>query len=315
MRFLLKNIALVFTAFAFAGCAEMNVASHFYKKSTNKPAAYYAPAIKGDRKIGKPYAVLGKTYYPISNSEGFKQKGIASWYGKDFHRKKTANGERYNMHAMTAAHPILPLPTWVRVTNLENGKSVVVRVNDRGPFLHGRVIDLSYRAAHAIDMAKQGTAPVLVEALPTDGSLLRSAGRGEFYPANKVSSHGVSAPEEPVIPKYRGFTNRVSQIPKVKPVEVIEEQPKGSHFTSKTQKLTNTRIFVQVGAFGSLENAEKQVTELKDVYENTKIMLTERSGQTLYRVRIGPYTVVADADEVLSQVVRQGYQSAVMAIE
>ena len=113
----------------------------------------------------KPYRVLGKWYQPIPDSKGFKQKGIASWYGKDFHGRKTANGEIYDMYAMTAAHKTLPLGTYVRVRNLENNREVDVRLNDRGPFVRGRIIDLSYTSAKKIGLVGPGTAPVEIIAL------------------------------------------------------------------------------------------------------------------------------------------------------
>lgn len=113
----------------------------------------------------KPYKIAGKTYRPMASAKGFSQTGKASWYGKKFHGRKTANGEIYNMYAMTAAHKTLPLGTWVRVHNLANKKSIVVRVNDRGPFVQGRIIDLSYTAAKKIGVVGPGTAPVKIVAL------------------------------------------------------------------------------------------------------------------------------------------------------
>ncbi len=112
-----------------------------------------------------PYTVRGQKYYPLKTAEGFVEEGIASWYGPGFHGKLTANGETYNQNAMTAAHKLLPLGTRVKVTNLENGKSVVLNVNDRGPFLHDRVIDVSKRAAQRLDMYDQGTARVRIVAI------------------------------------------------------------------------------------------------------------------------------------------------------
>lgn len=120
------------------------------------------PGLKGTQ---QPYSVNGERYDPLPSADGFREKGIASWYGKDFHGRKTSNGEIYNMHAMTAAHKTLPMNVHVRVSNLSNGRSAVVRINDRGPFVKGRVIDLSYVAANQLDIVKPGTAPVRVEAL------------------------------------------------------------------------------------------------------------------------------------------------------
>lgn len=116
-----------------------------------------------------PYTVLGKTYRVLPSSQGYREKGIASWYGKKFAGRATSSQEPYDPYAMTAAHKSLPLPTYVRVTNLDNGKRIVVRVNDRGPFHEGRIIDLSFAAAHKLDYANRGTANVLVEAIdPTE---------------------------------------------------------------------------------------------------------------------------------------------------
>ncbi len=113
----------------------------------------------------KAYTIAGKTYYPLPSAQGFRQTGYASWYGPGFHGKKTANGERYNMHAMTAAHRILPMNTWVRVRNLDNGRETVVRINDRGPFVKNRIIDLSYSAAKKLGLIGPGTAKVEIVAL------------------------------------------------------------------------------------------------------------------------------------------------------
>jgi rare lipoprotein A len=120
------------------------------------------------------YEVYGKRYFVMASGEGYRERGIASWYGPDFHAKATSSGEPYDMYAMTAAHKTLPLPTYVRVTNVTNGRSIVVRVNDRGPFVGNRIIDLSYTAAHKLDMTRAGTAVVEVEAL-TPGSLTDAA--------------------------------------------------------------------------------------------------------------------------------------------
>ena len=117
----------------------------------------------------KPYVVFGKKYVPLKSSAGFTQTGMASWYGTKFHGRRTSSGEPYDMWAMTAAHPVLPLPTYVEVTHLETGKQIVVKVNDRGPFLHNRIIDLSYAAAHKIGIADKGVGRVRVRALDASG--------------------------------------------------------------------------------------------------------------------------------------------------
>src|SRR5262245_12701937 len=130
------------------------------------------PRVEPRSQRGNPvsYEVFGKRYFILATSEGYKERGVASWYGPDFHSRPTSSGEPYDMYAMTAAHKTLPIPCYARVTNISNGRSVVVRINDRGPFVDNRIIDLSYTAAHKLDMTRAGTTFVEVEVL-TPGSL------------------------------------------------------------------------------------------------------------------------------------------------
>lgn len=143
---------LLFTA----GCA---------RKTVPPPSRVPDAALGAIEPTARTYTVLGQTYHPLISADGFVEEGIASWYGPQFHAKRTASGEVYNMYGLTAAHRILPMQTKIRVTNLENGKSVVLRVNDRGPFVNDRVVDLSYAAAQKLDVVRPGTARVRVEAL------------------------------------------------------------------------------------------------------------------------------------------------------
>ena len=140
-----------------------------------------APTHKGGSGQGKPYTIRGKTYYPLTSGDGFVEEGVASWYGSDFHGKTTANGERYDMYAMTAAHKILPFNTQVKVTNLANGKSIVVRVNDRGPFVADRIIDLTHTGATRIGMIGPGTAKVRVETVGAVPAIKNGDIMGNFY--------------------------------------------------------------------------------------------------------------------------------------
>jgi rare lipoprotein A len=149
----------------------------------SQPKSAEQPAPRKDLKgWERPYVVAGERYEPLRGHDGFSEQGLASWYGLDFHGKKTSNGEVYDMHAMTAAHKTLPLGIHVKVTNLTNGKEIVVRLNDRGPFIKGRIIDLSYAGAQALDVVRPGTAPVRVEALGYRES--DSAGRVSYRPAS-----------------------------------------------------------------------------------------------------------------------------------
>ena len=178
-----KLALLVLAAIFLSACGTSPKPSSTITKPTTKPGGYYlddgpginppanldsiADAIPRTEKFhsgaNKPYTVFGRSYAPNINNDAFRQSGIASWYGRKFHGNMTSIGEIYDMYAMTAAHPTLPLPAYVRVTNPANMKSVVVRVNDRGPFHADRIIDLSYAAAHRLDIARRGSAPVVVE--------------------------------------------------------------------------------------------------------------------------------------------------------
>ncbi|SHI52021.1 rare lipoprotein A [Malonomonas rubra DSM 5091] len=153
MRLVLHCLLLLLLAFALSSCGG------------HTTRVIETPETRELKGWEKPYEVDGKRYDPLRDHSGFSQRGVASWYGRKFHGRKTSNGEIYNMYAMTAAHKTLPLGVYVRVTHLQNGCSIIVRVNDRGPFVAGRIIDLSYAAANKLGMADAGTAKVQVQAL------------------------------------------------------------------------------------------------------------------------------------------------------
>ncbi|RUO31387.1 septal ring lytic transglycosylase RlpA family protein [Aliidiomarina sanyensis] len=168
---------LSLVALGLVGCSSQPEQGRYRLASDEAPlrtptAAELYPLTPRPEAIGRrgnlPYEINGQHYRVLSDANGFVEEGIASWYGQKFHGHLTSLGEHYDMYSLSAAHKTLPLPTWVRVTNLENGKSVIVRVNDRGPFHSDRVIDLSFSAAYAIDMHRRGTAPVRVEAITFD---------------------------------------------------------------------------------------------------------------------------------------------------
>ena len=163
-RFLVQSVFMFFMGFSLvlSGCSSK--LDEPYPRDQVPPSA-------GKKQSGttpatqRPYTIKGKKYVPLATASGYVEKGIASWYGKKFHGRKTSNGETYNMYAMTAAHKTLPMNTWVQVENLDNGRVIKVRVNDRGPFVTGRIIDLSYTGANKIGMVGPGTARVRVTAL------------------------------------------------------------------------------------------------------------------------------------------------------
>ncbi|MDL2314378.1 septal ring lytic transglycosylase RlpA family protein [Desulfovibrio sp. OttesenSCG-928-C14] len=197
-----------------------------------------------------PYTVLGKTYYPLTEAGNYVEEGLASWYGQDFHGKQTANGERYNMHDLTAAHKILPFGTIVRVTNLDNGRSVDMRINDRGPFIDGRIIDLSYAGAQRLDMLSQGTVKVRVKAMGSGGVVVKEDEfKGNFY--IQVGSFTQES-------NASGLRTRL----------VSDGLNARSVFSSDVQSWR-----VQIGPYSSLGAAEEMAGKLRDSYPNSFIIV------------------------------------------
>jgi rare lipoprotein A len=224
----------------------------------------------------RPYVAMGKTYTPMTSVQPYKARGIATWYGRRYHGKPTASGEIYDMYSMSAAHPTLPIPSYARVTNLANGKSVVVRVNDRGPFVDGRIIDLSYSAAHRIGVLAGGSAMVEVEALLPDasGAFPASATR-PTPPAPKPEAAPVAVTREP-----EPAAAPLASEPAPKPLPVAQET--GGYF-------------LQLGAFGSKDNADTFLGRMKAQLGEQTGNLQVYSRDGLYRVQAGPYASQAEA--------------------
>ncbi len=330
-----------------SACTEIQVGSHLFKKM------YVQGGCKseGDLKVGNPYRVDGITYTPMPSSLGYREQGVASWYGKDFHGKSSANGECYNMYAYTAAHKTLPLPSIVRVTNLENKKSIVLKVNDRGPFVRGRVIDLSYAAAQSLDVVRSGTAPVLVEAIGGPHHYVGGARGNQGLAQANLPPLGVQA--ETIQPVARADV-MAEDLPAENPVTMamvqtaeeaakpdpIQMAPIPSHEIARmetalpppetsatipaladiepasgTLPLVKTSIYVQVGAFANPENAAKQVENLKGYEATAAASVLSANNVLLTRVRSGPYASVAEADTVLAKLINAGFGSARLVVE
>ncbi len=168
-----------FIPFTIYGCTHHNNVTQHKNTKYKSTKHYNRPCLKGTQ---RPYKINGRTYYPLPSAIGYSETGLASWYGPKFHGRQTANGERYNMHALTAAHKILPMNTLVKVENLENGRSVVVRINDRGPFVKNRVIDLSRSAAARLGMLKRGVAKVRLTALGEVASFSKGVPKFTYVP-------------------------------------------------------------------------------------------------------------------------------------
>jgi rare lipoprotein A len=200
-----RTCAALLTMFFLVACANNapQPSSTAPQAAAGAPAASPAPPPRSDRGNPPFYEVLGKRYHVLPTSAGYVQRGIASWYGRDFHGLSTSSGETYDMNAMTAAHTTLPLPTWVEVTNLVNGKRVVVKVNDRGPFVDNRLIDLSYAAATALDMVQRGTTRVEVRAVAPPLDAYRS---GATVAAAAAPAEQGAAPAERMFLQIGAFS-------------------------------------------------------------------------------------------------------------
>lgn len=242
-----------------------------------------------NRMANRPYTVLGNNYVPLEVPGNYKERGTASWYGKKFHGQPTSTGEIYNMYAMTAAHPTLPIPSYARVTNLANNKSVIVRVNDRGPFLHGRIIDLSYTAAYKLRIIENGSAEVEVESLNAYDSAslsvstnLASAVTTEPLP---VESAPVAAPVQAVV---------VTPPPVVKAPTVTVTLGESVVATPAPSKLAGT-IYLQLGAFKAPTGAESMMVSLRDKLDKNERPLSIFNKGGLARVQLGPYANEAQA--------------------
>ena len=241
---------------ALASCAPTSKISKYPPRAYDAQGSA-APSRGPALRKTKPYTVLGVTYYPLEEAGGFRQTGVASWYGRDFHGKKTANGETYNMRDMTAAHKTLPLGEMVEVKRVDDGRTVVVRINDRGPFVNSRIIDLSMAAAEKLGIVQEGTAMVTVTAL------------AEGRP-------GVGDAPPMAVAPLPDFSRGI--------------------------------FWVQVGAFGVRANAERVRERLLFPQEQVKLQpFSSGGGETLIRVRVGPFEEMDLANRALKEAMDQGF--------
>lgn len=262
----------------------------------------------------RPYVVFGKRYVPLSDEQTFRQTGVASWYGRKFHGNKTANGETYDMYAMTAAHPTLPLPSYARVTRAKSGKSVIVRINDRGPFHSSRIIDLSYVAAAKLDLIQPGSGQVIVEAITND-DIRSNAYQHPDQPTPqampipdarppaaaptltvRASSSSIQTQSNPRRSSAAQDHDESAPKPDALDALYLSTGKPGLQQRSTADTNSATLIFLQYGAFSAHENASGLMTDL-----NRKIGAVEhrraeiKSADSIHRVRIGPYSTRTEA--------------------
>jgi rare lipoprotein A len=296
------TVLWVLASLVIGGCAETRLAIHAAKRITHKPPAQ----TRGTYKIGDPYRINGAWYYPKVDY-GYVRTGIASWYGPNFHGKRTANGETFNMNRLTAAHKTLPLPSLVRVVNLRNGRAIVVRLNDRGPYARGRIIDLSRRAAQLLGFENQGTAPVRIEILAAESRRLALlAQRGRLPPAVARRDDRVRIATLDASGARTARPRRPAPAPRQ--VQAVKNEA-----TDRQQVTVETvgeaKLFVQAGAFTRYEYAVRSRDTLTAVAP-TRIVEAVIGRRTFYRVRIGPLASVEEGDRVLNEVIANGFARA-----
>ena len=322
------------------------------------PYSHAGGPTQGYYKVGAPYQIDGVTYTPAVDYD-YDETGIASWYGPDFHGKITANGELYDMNEVTAAHRTLPMPSLVKVTNLDNGRTIVVRVNDRGPYARGRILDMSRRGAQLLGYEKTGTAKVRVQIMARESMILAAAAKQGQLTVDVAGLDNEAAPLPPGTPtytrpgapeaaplsppqRYSPPPQRVAEaeadaeaqtgapvpvaVPAVSEKQLIQQdmpqqQVKGSDVNGRFlpapvatyQKVKPSAIYVQAGAFGVQENAERLKAKLTGV-GRADIYVANVDGKTFYRVRVGPVATVDQADELLNRVVGAGANGAKIVV-
>ena len=297
-----RNIFFIIFLILIQGCtSSVEVAANLGKK-------YLIPKEEKKRiqkpiyKIGKKYNVGGKYYYPKKDLY-YNKTGIASWYGPKFHGKLTANGEIYNQYALTAAHKTLPLPSAVKVTNLKNNKSIVLRINDRGPFVNDRIIDLSSKAADILDLKREGTGLVRVQILREKSLYLEKlAKQGSFPEINDL--------KETELPNIT--------IPRKVAVKIKDTKNQKIVTKKINYNLKNLnkeyKIYIKLASFSSKKNAEIMKKKVSYI-DKVKIYKIYKLNKTLYQVKAGPFLSVEKVDQLHSLLLQKGMQGAKIIIE
>lgn len=321
MRSLSAGLVLLIAGGLLGACAEteflIDTAKRIDRRDEPKPTQQ--TKMPQGYKLGRPYQVAGVWYYPNFDAY-YDETGIASWYGADFHGRPTANGERYDMNELTAAHKTLPLPSRVRVTNLENGRALILRVNDRGPFVAGRIIDVSRRGAQLLGFQKNGIAKVRVEYLDLAPVTMLASNKPKTVVAGASSTDEVQSVKASPPPDVA--TQPIGAPPKrpvTQPAGIVEEDEGGGFMAANAAEPPTSvhsgapPLFIQVGAFTDRRNAlslSGRLTSLGQVI----IAPAARNGTTLYRVRVGPIASLRDADDMLDRLIRAGFSQSQLIV-
>lgn len=317
----MRWILLVAAMLALGACAETEFLLHSAKRVTSVFEAPSEPTYK----IGEPYQIQGTWYYPAEDYE-YDETGVASWYGAQFHGRRTANGEIYDMNTLTAAHRTLPLPSFVRVTNLENGRSLILRINDRGPFARGRIVDVSRRASQLLGFHDNGTARVRVQIMADQSRAIAARIRTRNQLAEAGTPITVDRLPKPAVatetlaPPPGGAASSAGPVPApgqaaLAPPDAAMRQREEKVSEAVTQKpVGKTSLFVQVGSFTQFENADRVRARLASLAP-VKVYPALVSGKDYFRVRVGPFQSVTDADRHLDAVTRAGFPDARIVVD
>jgi len=289
---------LTFIVLALSACAAAPRSGGYYKDDGpgEKPPANLDQIADAQPKseplhryANRPYQVFGKEYVPLAFVQPYRQRGMASWYGKKFHGQRTASGETYDMYAMSAAHPTLPIPSYARVTRVATGRSVIVRINDRGPFHQGRMIDLSYAAALKLGFAQLGSAEVELESIEP----------GQAVTPTEQAATTTPPPAATTAPA--ATTTAATIAPDAAPTPPAATTTE--HALSASER--SAAVYVQVGAFSSRDNAESLRSRLEGEFGWLKDTVQVLAIGNLWRLQVGPYRTQDDARSVAERIESQ----------
>jgi len=342
-RYFVFVFALGCVLIVTSSCTETQYVAHVAKQI---PFPNDNPKTVGYYKVGKSYTISGTRYYP-AETYNHTETGVASWYGPNFHGKMTANGEIFDKHDLTAAHRTLQMPSIIRVTNLGNGRSLYLRVNDRGPFSKNRVLDVSERAATLLGFKKLGTAKVKIEVMPEASREVAAMAKAKqdttgyeiALNRNKIPSSNRYASARQ-IKTQPAPVNRQAVAPLIKPASVAPVQsitlsppnPSAKPYVSRdmatgidgTMQITNTNapippqlrgdFFVQAGAFSQEQNALTYSTQMTK-FAPSRVYRSVKNNQPLYRVRLGPFDNRDKASVILSELKAGGNNQAVIVVD
>lgn len=311
---LLRRTIVIALLLSLAGCGSLGFRDGGPSRSFNPDSvAEIEPRVEPLSRGGNPasYSQSGKSYRVLKTSRGFTQRGEASWYGTKFHGRKTSNGERYDMYAISAAHKTLPIPTYLEVTNLENGRSLIVRVNDRGPFHSARIIDLSYAAAAKLGYANKGTAAVKIRAIDVAQYQREKLRTTPSHSPAQVITKPLQSPVMAIKVKATALPMEVYAERAVKrPAPPIDGASKAVlPVAVSSGSAAGQQLYIQLGAFASRANAEQMIKQSSNAQISKIAVATiqpvSRSSGVVYRVRLGPFSNKNDASEILQQLIEK----------